>query len=81
VETLALQLRRADGIERAAFHAQTGHQLDELVGDAVAQHRELGLLEDDGGRVWLTRRGKCVADAVIRGCLRQAARSSTPPAQ
>ena len=31
----------------------------------IARHVELGLLSDEGGSVFLTRRGKYVADALI----------------
>ncbi len=65
-ETIALQLRRSDGIDRRAFYNQTGFELDDLAGPALAQPIDLGLIEDDGISVRLTRKGKCVADAVIR---------------
>jgi oxygen-independent coproporphyrinogen III oxidase len=68
-ETMALNLRRADGIVRSRFQEQTGFDLDILAGLAVKRHVDLGLLEDDGQAVRLTRRGKCVADAVIRNLL------------
>jgi oxygen-independent coproporphyrinogen-3 oxidase len=68
-ETMAVQLRRADGIDRPAFREQTGHDLDGVAGAALARHAGLGLLEDDGRRVRLTRRGKYVADAVIERLL------------
>ena len=68
-ETLAVQLRRAEGIERRAFREQTGFELDEVAGPAIARHVELGVLDDDGSRVRLTRRGKYVADAVIENLL------------
>lgn len=64
-ETLALQLRRAEGINRQTFREQTGFDLDELVGPILRRHRELGLLADDGVNVRLTRSGKCVSDAVV----------------
>jgi oxygen-independent coproporphyrinogen-3 oxidase len=64
-ETMAVQLRRAAGIDRAAFREQTGYDLDALAGPAVARQVELGLLGDDGCRVYLTREGRFVADAVI----------------
>jgi oxygen-independent coproporphyrinogen-3 oxidase len=64
-ETLALQLRRSDGIDRIAFQEQTGFALDTLAGAAISRHATLGLLADDGCRVMLTRQGKCVADTVI----------------
>jgi oxygen-independent coproporphyrinogen-3 oxidase len=69
-ETMAVQLRRAEGVDRQLFMAQTGFPLDELAGAAIAQHVELGLLQDNGARVSLTREGKYVADAVITGLLR-----------
>jgi oxygen-independent coproporphyrinogen-3 oxidase len=68
-ETLALQLRRCEGIRRPAFRSQTGFELDVLAGRALATHVGLGLLEDDGTGVRLTRPGKCVADAVIENLL------------
>jgi oxygen-independent coproporphyrinogen-3 oxidase len=64
-ETASLQLRRAEGIDRAAFARQTGHDLDGLLGAVLSRHAELGLLLDDGAGVRLTRRGKCVADALM----------------
>ncbi len=64
-ETMAVQLRRAEGIERAAFREQTGFDLDALAGEVLARHVALGLLADDGQSVRLTRPGKCVADALI----------------
>jgi oxygen-independent coproporphyrinogen-3 oxidase len=69
-ETMAVQLRRSEGIERAAFQRQTGHEVDQLAGPAVARLVELGLLDDNGRRVCLTRRGKYVADAVVEQLLR-----------
>src|SRR5262245_36822122 len=68
-ETMAVQLRRAAGIDRPAFREQTGVDLDALAGPAVARQVELGFLADDGTRVRLTREGKFVADAVIERLL------------
>ncbi|MBM4069786.1 MAG: radical SAM family heme chaperone HemW [Planctomycetes bacterium] len=63
-ETLTVQLRRAEGIERMSFHAQTGFDLDELAGATIRRLVELALLADNGISVRLTRRGKCVADSL-----------------
>ena len=63
------QLRRAEGIDRAAFREQTGFGLDALAGPALAHLAGQGLLHDDGARVCLTRQGKYVADAVIERLL------------
>jgi len=68
-ETLALQLRRAEGVDRRAFRVQTGFDLDALAGEALDRHVDLGLLVDDGAGVRLTRRGKYVADGLIEDLL------------
>ncbi len=64
IETLVVQLRRAVGIERDAFFQQTTFQLDALVGAKIVELAAEGILHDDGINVRLTRRGKCLADAV-----------------
>ncbi len=68
-ETLATQLRRADGIGRARFRAQTGFDLNELVGARVQALVAAGLLAD-GAAVTLTRRGFCVADGIVEDLLK-----------
>jgi oxygen-independent coproporphyrinogen-3 oxidase len=68
-ETMAIQLRRSDGIHRPLFRQQTGFELDAVAGEAIRRHTDLGLLADDGQTVRLTRQGKCVADSVIENLL------------
>ncbi len=68
-ETMAVQLRRAEGIDRTAFRTQTGFELETIAGPSLARHVEQGFLADDGRSVHLTRRGKYVADAVIERLL------------
>lgn len=68
-ETMAVQLRRAEGIDRAAFCIQTGYDLDALTGEALLHLVDQGFLADDGRGVRLTRQGKYVADAVIEQLL------------
>ncbi len=68
-ETIGVQLRRGEGIGRAAFARQTGFDLDRLAGPVVGRYVALRLLEDDGARVRLTRQGKCVADSVVQAFL------------
>ncbi len=70
VETIAVQLRRAAGIDRSAFQRQSEFALDDLVGAKLAELSEQGLLRDDGLAVALTRKGKCLADAVVQALLR-----------
>jgi len=68
-ETMAVQLRRAEGIDRIAFRVQTEFDLEALAGAALVRHVEQGFLADDGRSVHLTRQGKYVADAVIERLL------------
>ncbi len=68
-ETMAVQLRRGDGIDRRAFRLQTGRDLDAVAGGRLGWLVGQGLLRDDGRAVALTRRGKQVADAVIERLL------------
>ncbi len=68
-ETMAVQLRRAGGIDRPAFEGQTGFTLEAAAGPALPHLVDLGLLIDDGRRVYLSREGKFVADGVIERLL------------
>ncbi len=68
-ETMAVQLRRAEGIDRSAFRTQTGYDLDAVAGAALTLLAEQGFLADDGSGVRLTRRGKYVSDTVIERLL------------
>ncbi len=70
VETIAVQLRRAAGIERSDFARQTGFALDHLVGAKLRELVEQELVCDDGESVALTRRGKCLGDAVVETLMR-----------
>ena len=69
VETIALQLRRRRGIDRNEFTRQTGFALDDLVGRKLAELKAQVLLHDDGNTVALTRRGKCLADAIVEALM------------
>ena len=64
-ETAAVQLRRASGVARARFREQTGFDFDRLTDGRSAGLAAEGLLADDRASVRLTRRGRCVADALV----------------
>jgi oxygen-independent coproporphyrinogen-3 oxidase len=64
-ETAAVQLRRSAGVVRDRFREQAGVAFDELTGGRVPAYTAEGLIEDDGAAVRLTRRGRCVADALV----------------
>jgi oxygen-independent coproporphyrinogen-3 oxidase len=68
-ETLTLNLRRVEGVERTRFRRQTGFDVDTLAGPALARHVRAGLMIDDGGRIALTRAGRCVADSIVTDLL------------
>lgn len=72
IETIAVQLRRASGIERGEFRTQTGYSVEELVGRKIADLVEHKLMEEVRNHVCLTQKGKCVADAVIESLMRAA---------
>jgi oxygen-independent coproporphyrinogen III oxidase len=63
-ESLVFGLRRLSGIERDGFEKQTGFAVDALAGDVIRRMVALGLLADDGRRIWLTREGLLVSDAM-----------------
>lgn len=64
-ETMSVQLRRAEGVDRREFARQTGRDFDTLFGGAVAELVGLGLMTDDGRRVAFTLDGWCVADTAL----------------
>ena len=70
VETIAVQLRRAAGLARRDFAEQTGFALDDLIGPKIREFVAQELLNDDGHAVVLTRKGKCLADAVNEALMR-----------
>jgi oxygen-independent coproporphyrinogen-3 oxidase len=53
-----------EGVARCSFAAETGFEIDALVGPALRRFVDQGLLEDTGGRVRLTRAGLLVSDAL-----------------
>jgi oxygen-independent coproporphyrinogen-3 oxidase len=63
-ELLVFGLRRIEGVSRREFAARTGEAVDVLVADVVRKFVELGLLDDDGEHIRLTREGLFVSDAI-----------------
>ncbi len=65
-ETAVLMLRlTAAGLDRHDFTRRTGFDLDQLAGPVVTRFVASGLLDDDGGRIRLTREGLFLADTVM----------------
>ena len=63
-ERVVVGLRRRDGVDRAAFLAVSGHEVDVLAGEAINRWVGRGLATDDGDRIRLTRAGLLVSDAL-----------------
>lgn len=70
-ETLVFGLRRMEGVERRQFAAQTGFEIDVLIGDDLRRFVEMGLLADESGWVRLTRQGLFVSDSLWPAFLRR----------
>jgi oxygen-independent coproporphyrinogen-3 oxidase len=64
-ETLAVQMRRSDGVFRPAFLSQTGYSVAEIAKKRFAPMIAAGLVTDQEDRLSLTFAGKCVADGLI----------------
>jgi oxygen-independent coproporphyrinogen-3 oxidase len=63
-ELLVFGLRRIEGVSRAEITRRTGYEIDELVAHPLRKYVDLGLLNDDGEQIRLTRDGLFVSDAI-----------------
>lgn len=63
-ERIVVGMRRRDGLDRAAFRAVSGFDLDSLAGPAIVRWVAAALATDEGRRVRLTRAGLLVSDAL-----------------
>ena len=63
-ELLVFGLRRLEGVDREEFFQQSAWQVDALVSSQLARLCQLDLLQDNGRRVRLTRKGLLVSDAL-----------------
>ncbi|MEX0678131.1 MAG: radical SAM family heme chaperone HemW [Pirellulales bacterium] len=70
-EFFVFALRRLEGIERGKFAERTGFGIDDLVGGPLERMVALGLLEDNGRRVKLSREGLFVSDSIWPHFLRR----------
>lgn len=64
-EMMFLGLRMMAGVRRQDFLERFGVSLDGIYGDVIRRMESLGLLEDDGQRISLTRRGISLSDQVF----------------
>lgn len=63
-EFLVFALRRMEGVVYREFREKSGYSIKELAGDAIGRYCRMGLLDDDGERLRLTREGLFVSDAI-----------------
>ena len=63
-ERLVVGLRRRAGVDRTAFRAASGLDLDTLAGPAISRWVAQGLASDDGQTIRLTRAGLLVSDGL-----------------
>jgi oxygen-independent coproporphyrinogen-3 oxidase len=69
-ERLVFGLRRLEGVNREQFAEANGYEIDSLVGRALREIVEHGLLTDYGNVIRLTRAGLLVSDAIWSKFLR-----------
>ncbi|WP_232056389.1 radical SAM family heme chaperone HemW [Tuwongella immobilis] len=68
-ETLAVQLRRCEGIHRESFHAQTGVPLDSLLPESHQPLVDAGFLAHTPTHFAITRQGRRLADWLVERLL------------
>jgi oxygen-independent coproporphyrinogen-3 oxidase len=64
-DTAILGLRLNDGLHVDEFSRRFGRSLDDAYGPVLEETASLGLLERANGRVWLTKRGRLLANEVF----------------
>ncbi len=69
-ETMAVQLRRIEGIAFAPFEHQTGFALEKLVGERLPALLAGGLLQHGDTSLSLTRVGRRLADGIVEDLLK-----------
>jgi oxygen-independent coproporphyrinogen-3 oxidase len=68
-ETAMLGLRLTEGVDLAAFAARYGVAFDSVFGERLAEVRALGFLENEGGHLRLTERGRLLGNEVFERVL------------
>lgn len=63
-EQLVFRMRMLEGVSRVEFAKETGFQVDDLAGPQLARFAELGLVQDGGDNVRLSRSGLLVSDSL-----------------
>ena len=64
-EFMFLGLRMTEGVSLRGFEEYFGENMENIYGEVLKKHRNLGLLEQKNGRIFLTRRGIHVSNGVM----------------
>jgi oxygen-independent coproporphyrinogen-3 oxidase len=64
-ETAVLNLRRRCGIDLVEFKSRTGFDPMQLFAEPVRTYQQRGLIEKNGGRIFLTREALGIADSIL----------------
>jgi len=64
-ETAVLNLRRRSGIDLAEFKSRTGFDPIQLFAEPIRAYQQAGLIESNGGRIFLTRSALAIADSIL----------------
>lgn len=64
-EFMFLGLRLRSGVSKAEFLQRFGVSMEEIYGDVIRRYKELSLLMEEDGRVFLSRRGIHVSNTVM----------------
>ena len=64
-EFMFLGLRMTEGVSLRGFKEYFGENMENIYGEVLKKHRNLGLLEQKDGRIFLTRRGIHVSNGVM----------------
>ncbi len=70
-ETIAIQLRRCEGINAITFAHQTGFSLAELIGKVLESLEKLNLVQVTDQKIALTEQGKPLADSIIAQIMKE----------
>ena len=64
-EFMFLGLRLRSGISKAEFAQRFGIPIEEIYGDVIRRYKELALLQEENGRIFLSRHGIHVSNTVM----------------
>ena len=64
-EFMFLGLRLRSGISKAEFAQRFGSPIEEIYGDVIRRYKELALLQEENGRIFLSRHGIHVSNTVM----------------